>query len=225
MSDSARAASVVVVGAGGHARVVADILRLTGHAISGFLDEVNTDRWATDFEGARVLGGLDQLAVLFGSGVRHAFIAVGECHARLRLAQAAKEAGFALPALQHPKSVVASGVNLGSGSLIVAGAIVNPGARLGDQVIVNTAASVDHDCQLEDGVHVCPGARLAGGVVVGRGAWVGVGAIVKEGLRIGAGATIGAGSVVLEDVPPGVVAFGSPARVVRSVEGGKRAHR
>jgi sugar O-acyltransferase (sialic acid O-acetyltransferase NeuD family) len=225
MSGSTRTTPVVVVGAGGHARVVADILQLIGHTIAGFLDEVNTERWGTSFEGARVLGGLDQLAVLLNSGVRHAFIAVGECQARLRLAHAAREAGFELPVLQHPKSVVASGVTLGSGSLIVAGAIVNPGSRLGEQVLVNTAASVDHDCQIEDGVHVCPGARLAGGVMVGRGAWIGIGAIVKDGLRIGAGSTIGAGSLVLEDVPAGVVAFGSPARIVRSIEGGNRAHR
>jgi sugar O-acyltransferase (sialic acid O-acetyltransferase NeuD family) len=215
----------VVVGAGGHARVVADILRLTGHAISGFVDEVNTDRWGSEFEGVRILGGLDQLAVQLTRGVRRAFIAVGDCNARLRLAEVATDAGLGMPVLRHPKSIVASGVTLGSGSLVVAGAIVNPGARLGEQVIVNTAASIDHDCQIEDGVHVCPGARLAGGVFVGRGAWIGIGAILKEGLRIGAGSTIGAGSVVLEDVPPGVVAFGSPAKIVRSVEGVKRAHR
>jgi sugar O-acyltransferase (sialic acid O-acetyltransferase NeuD family) len=215
MSDAA--IPVVVVGAGGHARVVADILRLNGYRITGFVDEVNRHRWGIEFEGSTVLGGLDQLDRQFERGVRRAFIAVGNGEARLRLAAIAKDVGLELP--------LAAGVGLGSGSLIVAGAIVNPGARLGEQVIVNTAASVDHDCDLEDGVHICPGARLAGGIVVGRGAWVGIGAIVKEGLHIGAGSTIGAGSVVLEDVPPGVVAFGSPARIVRSIESGTRARR
>ena len=216
MSAAAQALPVVVVGAGGHARVVADILRLTNYTVSGFLDEINTDRWGHEFDGSRILGGLDQLATLRASGVSRAFIAVGDCRARLRLAEVAERAGFELPTLHHPKSVVASSVTIGTGSLIVAGAIVNPGARLGAQVIVNTAASVDHDCNIEHGVHVCPGARLAGGVFVGRGAWIGIGAIVRDGLRIGAGATIGAGSVVLEDVPANVVAYGVPAKVMRA---------
>lgn len=217
MSAASKTAPVVVVGAGGHARVVADILRLTGYTVAGFLDEINTDRWGHEFDGGRILGGLDRLESQRASGVRCAFIAVGDCRARLRLAEIAERAGFELPVLQHPKSVVASSVTIGNGSLIVAGAVVNPGARLGAQVIVNTAASVDHDCYIEDGVHVCPGARLAGRVFAGRGAWIGIGAIVKEGLRIGAGSTIGAGSVVLEDVAPGVVAYGVPAKVMQLV--------
>jgi acetyltransferase EpsM len=222
---SAAGQSLVVVGAGGHARIAADVLRLNGYRLTGFIDEVNRDRWGSEFEGSTILGGLDQLGRQFERGVRHAFIAVGDCEARLRLAAIAKDVGFELPPVLHPGSVVAGSAHIGSGSLLVAGAIVNPGARLGEQVIVNTAASVDHDCDLEDGVHVSPGARLAGGIVVGRCAWIGIGAIVKEGLHVGAGSTIGAGSVVLEDIPPGVVAFGSPARIVRSIEGGKRAHR
>ncbi|MGH7634357.1 MAG: acetyltransferase, partial [Gemmatimonadaceae bacterium] len=81
--------------------------------------------------------------------------------------------------------------------------------------IVNTAASVDHDCDLADGVHVACGAHLAGHVRVGRGAWIGIGAVVRERVTIGAGAMIGAGAVVVSDVPPGVLAFGVPARVIR----------
>jgi UDP-N-acetylbacillosamine N-acetyltransferase len=217
---------MVVLGAGGHARVVADVLRLTGrYEIAGYLDEVNPDRWGSEFCGNKIIGGLDQLSALRSRGVRRAFVAVGDCAARLRLALAAEETGLDCPVLRHPNSVVASDVDPGRGSLLVAGAIINAGSRIGAHVIVNTAATVDHDCTIGDGAHVCPGVHLAGHVVVGHSAWIGIGAIVLNGVRIGAGSTIGAGSVVIRDVPEGVVAFGNPARVVRSARDPKHAHR
>jgi acetyltransferase EpsM len=225
MSESA-SRSIVVIGAGGHARVVADVLRLTGrYEIAGFLDEVNPDRWGSEFCGYTILGGLDQLSALRSRGVQHAFVAVGDCGPRLRLARAAEETGLDCPVLRHPSSVAGSDVAVDRGTLLAAGAIVNVGSRIGAHVIVNTAATVEHDCTIGDGAHVCPGVHLAGNVVVGDAAWIGIGAIVLNGVRIGAGSTVGAGSVVTRDVPEGVVAFGNPARVVRSVRDPKHAHR
>jgi acetyltransferase EpsM len=208
---------LVVIGAGGHARVVTDIARLRGYAIVGFLDDLNPQRHGAERFGATILGGLDHLGALGQSGVRCAFVAVGDCHARLRLAAHAADAGFELPMLAHPSAVLAADTAVGPGTVLAAGAIVNPGARLGGNVIVNTAASVDHDCVIEDGVHVACGARLAGGVQVGRGSWIGIGAVVREGVRIGAGTVIGAGALVLKDVPDLVVAYGAPARVISHV--------
>src|SRR5207244_4148295 len=147
-----------------------------------------------------ILGGMEQLDRLAADGVRDAFVAIGECSARLAAGARLAGAGFAQPVLAHPSAVRARDVAIGEGSLLVAGAIVNPGARLGTHVIVNTGASVDHDCVVEDGVHVACGARLAGGVHVGRGSWIGIGAVVKEGVRIGAGTIVGAGSLVLKDL-------------------------
>jgi acetyltransferase EpsM len=211
---------LVIIGAGGHARVVSDIARLTRkYSIAGFLDDANAASRGTEFCGATILGGLEQLEKLLGAGVRHACVAVGHGEGRLHLARRATEAGFELPVLMHPSAVCAIDVSIGPGTVLVAGAIVNPGARLGANVIVNTAASVDHDCTIEDGVHIACGARLAGHVHVGRGAWVGIGAVVKEHVRIGAGATIGAGAVVLRDIPEGVVAYGVPAQVIQHVTG------
>jgi UDP-N-acetylbacillosamine N-acetyltransferase len=98
--------------------------------------------------------------------------------------------------------------------------VINPVAQIGENVIVNTCASVDHDCVIDDGAHVAPGAHLAARVHVGRGSWVGIGSVVKEGARIGKATVIGAGSLVLNDIPDDVLAYGSPARLVRSLSHG-----
>jgi acetyltransferase EpsM len=209
---------VAVWGASGHALVVADILRLTGRCrIAGFLDDVNPGRRGEAFCGAKVLGGREQLAALRRRGVRHLALAFGDCAGRLELAELARERGFTLLTAVHPRAVVAGDVALGEGTVVAAGAVINPAARIGRVVIVNTSASVDHECLVEAGAHVAPGAHLAARVTVGRGAWVGLGAAVKEGVSIGAGACVGAGAVVLADVPPGMLAYGVPARAVKRV--------
>jgi UDP-N-acetylbacillosamine N-acetyltransferase len=209
---------LVIWGAAGHARVVADIVRLEGRFdLAGFLDDLDPSRRGTTFAGLTVLGGREVLGPLRGSGVDAMILAFGDCPARLRLGPVARSAGFELVTAIHPRAVVAGDALVGPGTVVAAGAVVNPGTRLGDSVIVNTAASVDHDCRVEDGAHVAPGARLGGHVTVGRGAWVGIGAIVKDHLTVGAGSQVGAGAVVLADVPAGVVAYGAPARVVRRV--------
>lgn len=211
---------VVIWGAGGHARVVADILRrLEGYEIVGFLDDLSHARRGQPFCGGQVLGGREELDALRERGVQDLVVGFGDNDARLAAAALARAKGFRLPAAIHPRAVVASDVALGAGSVVVAGAVVNPGAELGEGVIVNTCASVDHECAVEDGAHLGPGSHLGGHVKVGRAAWVGIGAIVRDRVTIGAGAQVGAGSLVLEDVPPHVVAYGVPAKVARRVKG------
>jgi acetyltransferase EpsM len=218
-SGSAEREPVVIWGASGHARVVADALRAGGrYEVAGYVDDLSPGRRGETFCGAPVLGGREVLGELAGAGVRRVFVAVGDCGARLRLAGLLRDAGLELVVARHPSAVVAPDVRVGMGTLIAAGAVINPGSVIGENVIVNTAASVDHDCVLADGVHLSPGARLAGGVAVGRGAWVGIGAVLIDKVTIGEGAIVGAGAVVLRDVPPGAVAYGVPARVVRQRE-------
>lgn len=209
---------IVIWGASGHAKVVADIVRLRGEfEIAGFLDDTGTAPPGTPFCGATVLGGREQLSALREAGVRHLIFGFGDGSARLRLAPLVREHGFALATAIHPAAVVASDVIVGEGTVIVAGAVVNAAARLGENVIVNTLASVDHDCAIGDGAHVGPGARLGGGVTLGEGVWVGIGATVRDHVSIGRGTLVGAGAVVVRDLPADVVAWGVPAKVVRSV--------
>lgn len=206
---------IAVWGAGGHARVVAEILRLGGFTIAGFLDDVDPARRGEELLGARVLGGREELEALLRGGVGAAIVAVGDNTARLEAAAVLRERGFELPVAVHPAAVVAATARIGAGSVVCAAAVVGPAAVLGRDVIVNTAATVDHDCAVEDGAHLAPGVHLGGWATVGRGSFVGLGALVADRARVGAGSVVGAGSLVLRDVPAGVVAWGSPARVVR----------
>jgi UDP-N-acetylbacillosamine N-acetyltransferase len=210
---------LVIWGTSGQALVVADIVRLGGaYEIVGFLDDVNLDRRGTEFSGATVLGGREQLAGLMAEGVRDVILAFGNCQSRLRLADEVRAAGFRLATVIHPRATVAADAMVGEGTVVAAGAVVNPAARIGDCVIVNTGATVDHHCVVHDGAHICPGVHIGGWATIGRAAWVGIGATVSDRVSVGAAAVVGAGSVVVRDVPADVVAYGVPARVIRPLE-------
>lgn len=210
---------LVLWGASGHAKVVADIIRLRGeYDIAGFIDDVVAYRAGESFCGLPIIGGRDQLTRLLDDGVRHLIIAFGNCAARLELADFVVAQGFTLISAIHPSAIVAEDVTFGHGTVIAAGAVINPGVRIGANVIVNTSASIDHDSVIDDGAHICPGVHLAGDVLVGRGSWVGIGSSVIEKIRIGAGAVVGAGSVVVEDVSPHTLVYGVPAKVKQRIE-------
>lgn len=211
--------SVIGLGAGGHAKVVIDILELMGgFDIRGLLDP-RADAGAGVL-GVPVLGDDSLLPALVAEGVRFAFLGVGGANGserRRAIYDAARRSGVEFVAAIHPRAVVARSVLLGAGPTIMAGATVNAGARLGDNVIVNSGAIVEHDCVLGDHVHIASGARLAGGVRVGAAAHVGIGATVLQGVTIGAGSVVGAGAVVLHDVPAATVVVGVPARPIRTL--------
>jgi sugar O-acyltransferase (sialic acid O-acetyltransferase NeuD family) len=205
---------ILIWGAGGHARVAAEIVRLRGATVSGFIDDVNLSRFGESFCGARVFRPED-LPSLRRAGTFYGIVAVGDGAARCALATRLLAAGLQLPVAVHPRAVVASDSVLGAGTLVAAGAIVSVGASLGFGCIVNTGASVDHDCRIGDWVHICPGSHIAGVVNIGDRAFIGAGATVIDHVTIGAGSVIGAGAVVVSSIPESVVAYGTPARVVR----------
>jgi acetyltransferase EpsM len=201
---------VLIWGAAGHARVVADIIQLsTEYELAGFLDDTRSA--PSRFLDLPVYRDILALPATLNSAVTNVIIAVGDCAARMRLAELAIANGFRLISAFHPRAVIAGDSSIGAGTVIAAGAVVNPGCVLGENVIVNTGATIDHDCRLGDGVHVSPGVHIGGGARVGSGTWLGIGSVVKDKVAIGAGVIIGAGSVVLKDIPDGVVAWGIPA--------------
>ena len=211
---------LVIWGASGHALVVADILRLqSDYELIGYLDDLDPKRHGTEFNGLPVLGGSEKLDELKAMGVSHLIVGFGNCAARLKTSALIGKKGFSLATAIHPKAIVADDVVVSCGTVIAAGAVINPRAKIGENVIINTGATVDHECFIEEGVHLCPGAHLAGNVSIGRASWIGIGAIVSDHLRIGAEAVIGAGAVVMHDIPDNVVAYGVPAKVVKRVDG------
>jgi sugar O-acyltransferase (sialic acid O-acetyltransferase NeuD family) len=212
---------LLVVGAGGHARVVLDAFRRAGvHEIVGLLDNKSQQG---DRHGFRILGSPEDIArIVEQFGITAMFIAIGDNWSRAvaTTAMTSAVATLGLPSVAHPSAVIADDVEVGGGSALLAGSVVGPGTHIGRGVIVNTNASVDHECILYEYSSVSPGATLAGGVQVGRYSVVGLGACVIEHCRIGEHAVVGAGAVVTHDVPANVVVYGNPARVVRQREAG-----
>lgn len=211
---------LIVWGASGHARVVADAALATGaFTLAGFIDDVDAMPRIEPLTGRPVFGGVEALDQLRADGVDALVVGFGDGPARLRAAAQAAARGFELATIVHPRACVSPYATLGPGVVVVAGAVVGPGTRVDANVIVNASSSIDHDCAIGEGAHIGPGAHLAGNVRVGRVAWVGIGASVKEGVSIGEGAVVGAGAVVVRDVPARMVAYGVPARAVREVTG------
>jgi sugar O-acyltransferase (sialic acid O-acetyltransferase NeuD family) len=196
--------------------VIAEAVRTSGsYDLFGFLDDLNPGRRGQTFRGLPVLGTRNELAALQDSGVTTVLLGVGDCRARAAFVTGLSHE-LVLGTVIHPAAVVAADAEVGVGSFVAANAVVNSGARLGRGVIVNTAAVVEHDCEVGDGAHISPGAVLAGAVKVGAETWIGIGAVVIERRRVGSRTVVGAGSVVTRDIPDDVVAFGIPARTIRS---------
>lgn len=211
--------SLLLVGASGHAKVLIDIVeRAGGHRIVGLLDlDTPVGTRILDHE---LLGRPDDIAAIATRlGATHVLVAVGDNAARERLTAEIRRAApfleFALAV--HPSAVIGRDVRLGAGSVVMAGAVINPSCSIGEGCVINTGARIDHDSRVEDFASVAPGAVTGGNCSIGKGAWLGIGAVLIQGVSVGAGSIVGAGSTVLRSLPPRSVAYGTPARVVRTV--------
>lgn len=204
---------LLVIGAGGHSKVVIDAALRSGHwTVVGLIDDAG-DRAGQKVLGFPVLGPSKKLAELVQPRIC-AIVAVGSNGARLRLQGMVTALGIEVATIVHPSATVASSVAIGAGAVVMAGAVINADSVIGDGVIVNTGATVDHDCRLGDFCHVAPGATLCGGVSIGARALVGVGAAIVPGVVVGSDCVIGAGAAVLKSVSDGVRAVGVPAREI-----------
>ena len=209
---------VVGLGAGGHAKVVIEILRCHEfYELIGLLDP-NPELQGGRVVGVPVLGDDDLLPTLKRDGVRHFYLGLGSAGGigpRRRLFERALQFEMKPVDAIHPQAIVSPSVDIGAGVTVMAGAVINACTRLGVNVIVNTGAIVEHDCMVGDHVHIATGARLASTVQVGTGAHIGAGATVRQCITIGDGALVGAGAVVVNDVPSHTVVVGVPARRLR----------
>lgn len=198
---------VIIIGASGHGRVIADIVRLQGDRVLGFLDD-RTD--ITQWVGAPILGAVKD----YSRYPEAAFIvAIGNGDIRQRIVRAMKNVRWYTAI--HPQAILAGDVTIGEGSALMAGSILNPGAAVGAHCIINTGAIVEHDCAVESFAHISVGAKLAGTVRIGKNAWIGIGAIVNNNLSVCDNCTVGAGAVVVKSITEAGTYVGVPARRIR----------
>lgn len=209
----------VILGCGGHGRVVLDILMNAGtHDVVGFVDS-NAATVGRRIDGIPVLGRPEDLpAIREKMNVRHAVVAIGDNGARRALADLIEDWDFELINAIHPSANLARNVTLGRNIVIAAGALVCAHCQIGDSVILNTGCIIDHESLIGTATHICPGARLAGRVTVESGAFVGIGATIIQSTRIGYEAVIGAGAVVVSNVAPMSTVVGVPARQVKAIQ-------
>lgn len=209
---------LLIAGAGGHGKVVAEAAQAAGWTRIAFVDDRHAQ--LTEILGWPVLGGIDD-APRFHSEYPDTVVAIGHAETRLRLMDRLAAQGFDLPVVIHPSAWVSPSAELGDGSVVFAMAAVNACTVIGRGGIVNTGATVDHDCRIGEGVHVCPGAHVAGDVMLDDAVWVGIGASVVNGLHVGRNAIIGAGAAVVSDVGEGMTVAGVPAKVIKRHDRGE----
>ncbi len=195
---------VYLYGASGHAKVVMDIAKLAGMEVPCLIDD---NPVVNELAGSPVVHSADGLSPII--------VTIGDCQIRKEIVQKLGEREYVT--VVHPKSTKAASVKLGYGTVVMAGAIMNPFVDVGNHCIINTGASLDHDVRIGDFVHIAPHSTLCGDVEVGEGTWIGAGTTVIQGIHIGKNCYIGAGSIVVKDIPDNTLCYGNPARVIKSI--------
>lgn len=204
---------VIVLGGGGHAKVLVDALVLQGREALGYtsLDRdrasgLRLKRLGDD----RVIAGYDPATIQLVNAIG----SIKSTLSRQRVFEQFRVKNYRFATVIHPAATVAADARVLEGVQIMAKAVVQPGATLGENVIVNTGALVDHDCEIGAHAHIAPGVVLSGGVQIAEGAHIGTGAVVMQGVAIGVRSVIGAGAVVIDDVPAGVTVIGVPGKIL-----------
>lgn len=204
---------VIIIGAGGHARVIADIIKKSGDEIVGFLDDNNEIQGKTIFDGKIVLGDTSEESVKKYSDC---YFIIGIGSNRVRKIISEKYSNLKWYTAIHPCAIIANEVSIEKGSVIMAGAIVNTGTKIGKHCIINTRSSVDHDNIIEDYVHISPGVTLAGNVHIKVKTWICAGTTIINNITIAQNNIIGAGSVVIKDINEENGTYvGVPARKIK----------
>ena len=198
---------LIIIGASGHGRVIADIaLKMNVYKNIYFIDD-NED--IKESMGIEVIGNSKSISKHINKF--DMFVAIGNNTTREKVQTSLLEAGAQIPALIHPNAIIAEKVIIGAGTAVMAGAIINSLSIIGQGCIINTGATIDHDNKIDDFVHISPGVHTAGTVTVGRGTWLGIGAVVSNNINITGNCIIGAGAVVIRDIMAQGIYIGVPA--------------
>lgn len=200
---------VIIIGAGGQGKVVADIIRLSGDKVIGFLDD--NPNLKGNFAGAPVLGRVEEYK--WFPDVQY-IIAIGNAAARETIAS--RLPGVRWHRAVHPSAVISSlDTQVGEGTVVMAQAVINPGAVIGKHCIINSGAIVEHDNVIEDFAHISVGAKLGGNVHIGKRTWIGIGGVVRNNLSVCGDCVIGAGGVVVKGINKAGVYIGVPAKSLK----------
>lgn len=205
---------IVLIGGGGHAKVIIDIIRSTDHYnIIGICDNQEGE-----IEGVPIIGNDKILLELYDKGIRNAFVcigALGNPKKRWDLYEYVKEIGYILPTLIHTTAYISPSVRIEEGTCVMPGAIINAGVSIGKMAIINTGSIIEHDCRIGDNSHISPGACLCGGVVVGENTHIGAKSVINQGITIGNYIIVGSGSVVVRDIQDSIIVAGNPAKFLK----------
>lgn len=206
----------IILGAGGHAKVALDILRLNQKNICGFTDAGFQE--GDICAGYPVLGTDTILTELFQQGIKNAVMGIGhigDTAIRNNVYDCVKKIGYIFPNIMHPRAMIAETAQMGEGNLLAAECVLNPEAIIGNLCIINTGAIVEHECVIGNGVHIAPHATVLGAAKIGDNSLVGAGSIILQGVQVGCDCIIGAGSVVVKDVDDNSVIVGSPCKLLK----------
>ena len=201
---------LIIIGAGGHGKVVADIaIKMNKWQSIAFLDD---DKSIKTSMGLEVIG---KTADAFTNKEEaDFFVAIGSNTTREKIQENLIEKGLNVVILIHPSAVIGTDVEIGIGTAVMAGVVINSSSRIGKGCIINTSSSLDHDNVIEDYVHISPGVRAAGSVRVGKGSWIGIGSVISNNVNIYSGCKVGAGAVVVKDITEPGTYVGVPVRRV-----------
>lgn len=207
---------IVLIGAGGHCKVIIDIIKSTNeYEIIGITDKVAKGNLID----IPILGDDSILENLHKSGVEYAFIGLGAMYnlqLRNKLYEMLKSIGFKIPILIHKNVILSPNVSIGEGTCIMPGVIINSDASIGKNCIINTSAVIEHECIIGDNTHISPNVSIAGGVIIGFNSHIGIGSCIIQEKVIGNNVTIGAGAVVVDNINDNSVAVGVPAKVIKT---------
>ena len=196
---------IYLYGAGGHAKVIIDILECSGKTVAGIFDD-DPAKTIRDFSNLKFPGP-------FNPSADKLILSIGNNSIRKQISMMIQ---VDYCTAVHPSSIISRYSSINKGTVVMSGALINADTQVGNHCIINTGASIDHDCILKDFVHISPNATLCGGVCVDECSQIGAGAIVIPGKKIGANVSVGAGAVVISDIPDNTVVVGNPARIIKT---------
>ncbi|MDD3626895.1 MAG: acetyltransferase [bacterium] len=205
---------IVLIGSGGHAKVILDILKKSGYTAIKIIDD-DVSKTGQKLLGIEIVGTRKWLK---GKSKEYlVIIGIGNNKIRNEISGKLKKEGFKFGVAIHPAAVIGEDVKIGEGTVVMANAVINSGTKIGKHCIVNTSVSIDHDNLIGDYVHLSPGATTGGTVVIGQGTWIGLGAGIINNITIGKEAIIAAGSIVINDIGDRKLAAGVPAKIKKEL--------